>query len=64
MAEKDVDQARAVAALGEDLLAPVFLTETVEATDELELEAVVLRDLFGVGADGVPQGSAKRGESG
>ncbi len=57
---EDVDESRVSPALGEDLLDPGLLPKVLLA-DELDLQAVVLGQVFGV-VDLVPQGLGPAGE--
>jgi hypothetical protein len=56
---EDVDQAGVIPPLLEDLLDTVFFAERAGGTDILDLQAVLLRALFGVLTQLVPKGLGK-----
>ena len=55
MAEKMCTKPRVIAALGEDLLDPILLTERLELADELDLKSSLGGQALGVGADLIAQ---------
>jgi hypothetical protein len=59
---EDVHEARMRAALGQDLLDAVLLSEGADPPDELDGESVFLRQALRVRADGVTEGLGESGE--
>ena len=58
---EDVDQPGMIAPLCDDALDPVFLTKGLVAANELDLNAGIRSELFGVVAQRVPQGFCPAG---
>ncbi len=59
---EDVDRAGMVAPLAKDLLDPPFLAEVAPPLDELDLQAVLPRQTFGVVPNLIPKGLGELGE--